>query len=26
VRDIADSYDFWGLPRQQLDRLIYDPA
>jgi len=26
VHDIADSYDFWGLPRQQLERLIHDPA
>jgi hypothetical protein len=26
VCNIADSYDFWGLPREQLDRLIYDPA
>ena len=26
VRDIVDSYDFWGIPRQYLNRLIYDPA
>ena len=26
VLDIRDSYDFWGIPRQPLNRLIYDPA
>jgi hypothetical protein len=26
VRDIVDSYDFWGIPRQYLNKLIYDPA
>jgi gamma-glutamylcyclotransferase (GGCT)/AIG2-like uncharacterized protein YtfP len=26
VQDIADSYDFWGIPRQSLTHLIYDPA
>jgi hypothetical protein len=26
VRDIVDSYDFWGIPRQYLNRLIYAPA
>jgi hypothetical protein len=26
VRDIVDSYDFWGIDRQYINRLIYDPA
>lgn len=26
VYDIADSYDFWGLPRQHLDLLIHASA
>jgi hypothetical protein len=26
VRDIVDSYDFWGISRQYLNRLMYDPA
>ena len=26
VRDIVDSYDFWGISRQHLNQLIYDPA
>ena len=26
VRDIVESYDFWNIPRQRLNRLIYDPA
>lgn len=26
VSDIVDSYDFWRIPRQYLNKLIYDPA
>lgn len=26
MRDIVDSYDFWGIDRQYINPLIYDPA
>lgn len=26
VQDIRESYDFWGIHRQHLNQVIYDPA